>query len=502
MAFSIAGVYRNAPIDLNKGIYFSFFKKVKLVEKGEDWRALFADEDIRAGEIIWVNKTEEHPTLKENRCSLAEINKMPEDQYTWFTRYIWQLDEDLWAGPPFEGANLLDAHNFWNHSCDPNVWLVADDVIAARRDIKKGEEMCFDYSTTDCVFMGLQECLCEAPNCRGILTTEDWQRKDLQIRYGNHFMSYLLRRIEQQHADDATAEDSRENLAEPSEEGLCCADHPLLLAPELSNSSSGLFHESTLGCVPKPGPEECITDSHPLNPMNNREKFGVGCMYTLHKDIRVGNCDQKGGKGLFAKKMIPKGTIVYHDHDHINRSSCITSRQISLLSEEAKVLLKSYFSQIDDDLFVGPTAPLEVARDAAVYMNHSCQPNVWFVSDTKMVACCDITPGEELCYDYATSEATLVRFAECKCNAAVCRGKCLGSDWARPDVQQRYSGHFLSYIQRRIDHIHDIIRTARPRAGSESCSNDSASPCGFAVADPCADDQPPPLESLAAPLSL
>lgn len=39
----------------------------------------------------------------------AEIEKMPEDQYVWFTRYIWQLDEDLWAGPPFEGANLLVA---------------------------------------------------------------------------------------------------------------------------------------------------------------------------------------------------------------------------------------------------------------------------------------------------------------------------------------------------------------------------------------------------------
>ncbi len=68
-----------------------------------------------------------------------------------------------------------DAHNFWNHrcvhasagaagsrgqpvepvpaclrSCDPNVWISSDDSIVARRDIRAGEEMCFDYSTTDC----------------------------------------------------------------------------------------------------------------------------------------------------------------------------------------------------------------------------------------------------------------------------------------------------------------------------------------------------------------
>ncbi len=93
--------------------------------------------------------------------------------------------------------------------------------------------------------------------------------------------------------------------------------------------------------------------------------------------------------------------------------------------------------------------------------------------------------------------------APCLLQAEICRGKCLGSDWSRLDLQQRYAGHFLSYIQRRIDHVHDIMRLTRPRAGSESCSNDSMSPCGATSIDPCADDQPPPLLSAAeAPLCL
>lgn len=51
MAWAIAGVYRNMPLDLSKGGYFSFYKKVEVRVKGENWRALFAAEDIKAGEV-------------------------------------------------------------------------------------------------------------------------------------------------------------------------------------------------------------------------------------------------------------------------------------------------------------------------------------------------------------------------------------------------------------------------------------------------------------------
>ena len=39
-------------------------------------------------------------------------------------------------------------------------------------------------------------------------------------------------------------------------------------------------------------------------------------------------------------------------------------------------------------------------------MNHSCDPTCWFTDEDPevMVACRDIQEGEEITYDYATSE--------------------------------------------------------------------------------------------------
>lgn len=52
-----------------------------------------------------------------------------------------------------------------NHSCDPNAGIVQDVLLVAMRNIKKDEEITFDYSiiTADNWTM---ECKCGTPSCR------------------------------------------------------------------------------------------------------------------------------------------------------------------------------------------------------------------------------------------------------------------------------------------------------------------------------------------------
>lgn len=55
-----------------------------------------------------------------------------------------------------------------NHSCEPNAGIKDDTILVAAKDIQKGEEICFDYSSTmDEGEIWAMECLCGATNCRG-----------------------------------------------------------------------------------------------------------------------------------------------------------------------------------------------------------------------------------------------------------------------------------------------------------------------------------------------
>jgi SET domain-containing protein len=83
---------------------------------------------------------------------------------------------------------------FLNHSCAPNVGILGQILFVAMRGIRAGEELTIDYA----MFGGdpkPMRCQCQAPACRGLITADDWQRKDLRRRYRGYFSSYLLRRM-------------------------------------------------------------------------------------------------------------------------------------------------------------------------------------------------------------------------------------------------------------------------------------------------------------------
>ncbi|VFR00252.1 unnamed protein product [Cuscuta campestris] len=65
---------------------------------------------------------------------------------------------------------------FINHSCDPNCrtekWIVNGEVcigLFAVRDIKKGEELTFDYNYVRVVGAAAKKCVCGTPQCRGYI---------------------------------------------------------------------------------------------------------------------------------------------------------------------------------------------------------------------------------------------------------------------------------------------------------------------------------------------
>lgn len=56
---------------------------------------------------------------------------------------------------------------FVNHSCEPNAGIREETHLVALRELAKGQEICFDYSTTMEEQSFTMACLCGAPGCRG-----------------------------------------------------------------------------------------------------------------------------------------------------------------------------------------------------------------------------------------------------------------------------------------------------------------------------------------------
>jgi SET domain-containing protein len=83
---------------------------------------------------------------------------------------------------------------FLNHSCEPNVGFAGNVSLVAMRDIGAGEELTTDYALFD-DYDGAMACNCGTPACRGTIDGRDWQRPDLQRKYGGYFSAYLLSRI-------------------------------------------------------------------------------------------------------------------------------------------------------------------------------------------------------------------------------------------------------------------------------------------------------------------
>lgn len=146
------------------------------------------------------------------------------------------------------------------------------------------------------------------------------------------------------------------------------------------------------------------------------------------------------GKGLFAKQVIAAGEIVAVKGGHI-----LTKQQWATLEPQ----LGSAEIQISEELFIAPNR--QEQRDGSMlYTNHCCDPNIAIQGQIVFIAMRDISPGEELTHDWATTD-DLDYVMQCQCGSPNCRGTVTGKDWMKKDLQEKYRGWFSWFIQRKID---------------------------------------------------
>ncbi len=131
------------------------------------------------------------------------------------------------------------------------------------------------------------------------------------------------------------------------------------------------------------------------------------------------------GRGVFATRRIPKGTrIVEYTGERITAEEADER-----YDDDAMDVHHTFLFIVDDETIVDAA----VGGNEARFINHSCDPNCDAVIDDARIwieTVRDVSPGEELAYDYAyvlEERHTLAakRRFPCHCGAATCRGTML-----------------------------------------------------------------------------
>ena len=148
---------------------------------------------------------------------------------------------------------------------------------------------------------------------------------------------------------------------------------------------------------------------------------------------------QTGEYGVFAHETIEKGELLTIWIGHV-----VTIPQLEKIPDGIRHLSV----QVEEGFYLVPSEP-----NAFDYFNHSCSPNAGIVGQITLVALRDISPDEEVCYDYAMTDGSPYDEFDCYCGSKNCRGRITGNDWMRPELWERYEGHFSPYLIRRIEKL-------------------------------------------------
>ncbi len=83
------------------------------------------------------------------------------------------------------------------------------------------------------------------------------------------------------------------------------------------------------------------------------------------------------------------------------------------------------------------------------YINHSCDPNVFFNTTTmQLVALMEIEADEEMTFFYPSTEWKMTQSFNCYCGSRSCIGKIKGAAFLSGEVKEKY--RFTDFIQQQL----------------------------------------------------
>jgi hypothetical protein len=125
----------------------------------EGYRSVCVTVPVRAGDTVLEFAGEESPTPSRHSLQVGP------DRHLVVSATADRLDHTEWQ--------------FVNHSCAPNTYVRGRSLVAVR-DIATGEEVTFDYNTTEWEVVDAFECGCGHPSC--VRLVRGYRRLDAAAR--------------------------------------------------------------------------------------------------------------------------------------------------------------------------------------------------------------------------------------------------------------------------------------------------------------------------------
>ncbi len=141
------------------------------------------------------------------------------------------------------------------------------------------------------------------------------------------------------------------------------------------------------------------------------------------------------GKGLFAEKLLKRDSIIFHFDGKIDDDTHTNSKSL----------------QIDDNKFLESTVKFDD------FLNHSCNPNCYIDwQNLNLVALRDIQIGEEISFNYNTSEYDLINLVKncsfkCGCNSKNCIGEIRGFRYLTEQQKKKIQKFVSPFLKKKFE---------------------------------------------------
>lgn len=131
------------------------------MKKTLTWKNLYLGRTSGTGEGLFAKVN-----FKKGNLIFIWEGVLKKGRYPCYVGDRWlQIEKCQWIAPLRNNLGL-----YINHSCNPNSGIKNSVKIVAMKNIRRGEEVTFDYSTSESENGWYLICHCENKNCRRILS--------------------------------------------------------------------------------------------------------------------------------------------------------------------------------------------------------------------------------------------------------------------------------------------------------------------------------------------